>query len=80
MNAGSFNWGLFEGASSPKIKWQYPWVQPAYVDIAEAGITEEMAHRAPGTGRTTAELGVFLKWRHLVHSQVPRKAVIGVIK
>jgi len=31
-----------------------------YVDIAEAGIAEEMANRAPGTGQNMAELGAYL--------------------
>lgn len=33
---------------------------PEYNDIAEAGIAEEMAHRAPGKGQTVAELGAYL--------------------
>jgi len=30
MNCGSINWGLFEIASNPEMKWLYPWEQSAY--------------------------------------------------
>lgn len=30
MNAGSINWGLFQIADNPKMKWQYPWEKPMY--------------------------------------------------
>lgn len=30
MNAGTINWGLFEVANSPYIKWQHAWEKPAY--------------------------------------------------
>lgn len=30
MNAGSINWGLFEVAANPNMKWKYPWEQPMY--------------------------------------------------
>lgn len=30
MNAGTINWGLFEVADSPYIKWKYAWEKPMY--------------------------------------------------
>lgn len=30
MNAGSFNWGLFQIAENPKIQWKHAWEKPMY--------------------------------------------------
>ena len=39
MNAGSINWGLFEVASNPKMKWQYAWEQPMYASSINSVFT-----------------------------------------
>lgn len=36
MNAGSINWGLFEVADSPHIKWKYPWERPMYASSIDS--------------------------------------------
>lgn len=49
-------------ATTAWLKDMATWTEvPAgYIDLAEKGIAEEMAHRAPGTGQTMAELGAYL--------------------
>lgn len=49
-------------ATSVWLKDMAKWTETpeGYDDIAEKGISDEMAHRAPGTGQTMAELGAYL--------------------
>lgn len=62
--AGGFR-GLNEHLAAATTVWlrdmaSWTEVPEGYMDIAEKGIAEEMAHRAPGKGQTMAELGAYL--------------------
>jgi uncharacterized protein (DUF849 family) len=39
MNAGSINWGLFEVASAPNMKWKYAWEKPMYAASVDSIFT-----------------------------------------
>lgn len=35
MNAGSINWGVFQIADSPKLKFEYPWEKPYFANTRD---------------------------------------------